>query len=59
MDPDETLRVIRLTARQMEVDSDPAIRAAHALELAEHVAALDEWLSNGGFLPLAWMKGRT
>jgi len=25
--------------------------------LAEHVQALDEWLSKGGFLPHDWLRG--
>lgn len=54
MDPSETLRIIRLTIAQMRADEHPDIRKAHADELAEHVEALDEWLSRGGFLPSAW-----
>lgn len=58
MDPNEALRLARLTAAQIEADTDPGVRNAHALELAEYFKALDEWLTVGGFLPLAWTKGR-
>lgn len=54
MDPNETLRVLRLTIRQMDADENPAIKAAHAEEVAEYFEALDEWLSRGGLLPEAW-----
>lgn len=56
MDPNETLRLLRLTVKQMRADEDPAVRKAHADEIAEYVEALDEWLSSGGFLPEAWSK---
>lgn len=54
MDPNETLRIIRLTTKQMRVDEHPDIRKQHADDLAEHVEALDEWLTKGGFLPSDW-----
>ena len=54
MDPNETLRLIRLTIKQMDVDENPYIKAAHAEEIAEYFEALDEWLSKGGFLPTHW-----
>lgn len=56
MDPDEALRILRLTAKQMDADENPLIFAAHANELIEHFTALDEWLSKGGFLPAAWAQ---
>lgn len=43
-----------MTIKQMRVDSNPAIRVAHAAELAEHFEALDEWLAKGGYLPTRW-----
>lgn len=58
MDPNETLRLLRLTVAQMRVDESPEIRKAHADEIAEYVEALDGWLSGGGFLPDAWLAGR-
>lgn len=54
MDPNETLRLLRLTIKQMRVDTDPAIRQAHADEIAEYFEALDGWLIRGGFLPEPW-----
>lgn len=54
MDPNETLRLIRLTIAQMRVDTDRNVRRAHAEEIAEYFEALDEWASKGGFLPAAW-----
>lgn len=47
MDPNETLRRLRAAFE----DGD----ANGALDLFE---ALDEWLSEGGFLPTAWEGGR-
>lgn len=50
MDPNETLRIIRQELESAESD-------AHEVDvdrLVEHVRALDEWLSSGGFLPKAW-----
>ena len=58
MDPNETLRLLRLTIKQMAVDTDPDIRAAHADEIAEYFEALDGWMSTGGFLPKAWRPYR-
>lgn len=54
MDPNEALRLIRLTIKQMRVDTDPFIKQAHAEELAEYVEGLDEWLSRDGILPDDW-----
>lgn len=50
MDPNEALRQIRESASRY-LDSG---RHVDAGTLAEHVEALDEWLSRGGFLPDAW-----
>lgn len=57
MDPNETLRLLRLTIKQMRVDEDPGVRKAHAEEVAEYFEALDQWLSRGGFPPEAWREG--
>lgn len=60
MDPNETLRIIRALIRQLRVEAPTPTRPAapeyvqHARDLAEHVAALDEWLMNGGFAPADW-----
>jgi hypothetical protein len=55
MDPDELLRLIRLTIKQMTVDEHPGIYKAHAQELAGYVTALDDQLSNDGNLPSDWV----
>jgi hypothetical protein len=55
MDPNETLRLIRLTIKQMAVEEKGGLMwTAHAVELSEYVEALDEWLTNGGSLPTDW-----
>lgn len=54
MDPDETLRLIRLTIKQMKVDDNVKILTAHADELIEYFEALDKWLTEGGFSPVEW-----
>lgn len=55
MDPNATLARIReLTASLLDSDADPGTAASIGDQLAEHVQALDEWLSKGGFLPRAW-----
>lgn len=49
MDPNANLAVVRrLAASILDGERDLAD------SLAEHVQALDEWLSRGGFLPSAW-----
>lgn len=58
MDPNETLDEIRdLVARMNGGLYAPAMLAASA-EVAEKFAALDEWMSNGGFLPRDWQDRR-
>jgi hypothetical protein len=54
MDPNEALRLIRLTIAQMRVDESPAVKMAHAEEIVEYFEALDNWLKNDGFLPSDW-----
>ncbi len=49
MDINATLAEIRLIV-QARLDNEEDDR------LAEAVHYLDEWLSNGGFLPAAWQK---
>lgn len=58
MDPNQLLLLIRMTSMQMKMDEDPAVFKAHAEELMEYIADLDEWLTKGGFLPAAWDKER-
>lgn len=57
MDPDTCLKELRalvsmvLTAKRgRKHDQVTALE----VDMAEHVEALDEWISNGGFLPDAW-----
>jgi hypothetical protein len=57
MDPNETLRLLRLTIKQMGVEPKNAIWMAHAEEVVEYVEALDTWLSSGGFIPDDWKAG--
>lgn len=55
MDPNEALAKVRALAALMlheEFEAAGGINAA--CELAEHITALDEWLSRDGFLPDDW-----
>ena len=54
MDPDAALRAARLALRNMSSAPNSAEFIGSAESLAEHFAALDEWLGNGGFLPADW-----
>lgn len=54
MDPNETLSELRRWADNHNVAPQPAT----ADLLVEHFAALDEWLSEGGFLPNNWQANR-
>jgi hypothetical protein len=49
MDPNETLDRIRKLCRPEAREIDP-----DGSDLSDHVEALDEWLTGGGFLPEAW-----
>jgi hypothetical protein len=63
MDPNEALRIIRATIKQMAVEDKTPIQESadlfsfvqHARDLAATVTGLDEWLSKDGFLPADWM----
>jgi hypothetical protein len=63
MDPNEALRQIRLTTKQMAVEDKTPIQESaelfsfiqHARDLATLVDGLDEWLSRDGMLPFDWM----
>lgn len=58
MDPDETLRLARGAAKELEealngpLDLEAIDNAA--TDLLEYFQALDGWLSKGGFLPKRW-----
>lgn len=53
MDPDENLREQRALVKKWLAGH---ISLGEAARLAELVQALDEWMSNGGFLPKAWNR---
>ena len=61
MDPNACLNELRrLAADVPNMNSENAEELAQALEtFQDHFEALDQWLTRGGFLPLAWceMKG--
>jgi hypothetical protein len=57
MDPNEALRIIREARAELFSEGEP-YDPETVRTLAEHVDALDTWLSKGGFLPAAWMAGR-
>ncbi len=55
MDPDVALAEIREALERIaENSTSPYWRSYAYLRVAERVAALDEWISKGGFLPAAW-----
>lgn len=51
MDPNKVLKKARAKAERILNDDS---NTAEAQAFAEHFQALDEWLSNGGFLPEDW-----
>lgn len=54
MDIDATLAMIRdYVADVLESDCD----SDAAIELAELVSGLDDWISRGGYLPADWQRG--
>lgn len=57
MDPNATLARLR---ELLAVDPDESPEAAleNFDEVAEKFKALDEWMSNGGFLPTDWRDDR-
>lgn len=59
MDPDQTLTELRAAAAQMRDEGTYTgnflIAASTMLEAFE---ALDNWMSNGGFLPTQWQHPR-
>jgi len=52
MDPDAALFAIRELAAAIAAADEVSPWQAH--ELAEHVQALDAWITKGGFLPKDW-----
>ena len=62
MDPDAALALIRtgvalFNSRQDR--GDEAAAADAAVEIMEAIEGLDNWITNGGFLPRAWTKETT
>ena len=53
MDPNATLHNIR---RYLGIAHEADLSEAEGNALAELMLSLDEWLSNGGFLPSAWSR---
>lgn len=53
MDPTETLTKIRSALETMEHATGDRWEMA-AEDAANGIAALDEWISKGGFLPTQW-----
>lgn len=54
MDPNATYEILSTRARQILEREDT--EDEHAVEMAEHFQALDQWLHTGGFLPSAWQR---
>lgn len=51
MDPEAALSKLREMVGDINADNH---HSSTTRRLAERFEALDEWLSNGGFLPAAW-----
>lgn len=62
MDPNANLLRQRAIVREVRhhqdhpTDAGEGVLASLAMELAEHVEALDEWITKGGALPAAWRR---
>jgi hypothetical protein len=61
MDPDETLRTIRDLVAQIRggtiaIHETGKPQRFLGDELADHVTALDTWLTGGGFPPREWVS---
>lgn len=59
MDPDEVLRLARIANEKSLTTNDIDLCVELAEEALERYAALDEWISKGGFLPAAWARPTT
>ena len=55
MDPDETLRQLRALNAEL---ADETSEEEKVFELCMLIAALDEWMTHGGFLPRDWNQFR-
>jgi hypothetical protein len=56
MDPDEALKNARRAVKRYIDEQDPQRLALASADLVDAFAALDGWLSKGGFLPQAWAR---
>ena len=56
MDPDEALAQLREAIESVWAAESSVAASSAADRVAEHAAALDQWLSRGGFLPAAWSR---
>jgi hypothetical protein len=56
MDPDVALHNVKTALEKVQNDLDmhSLIDYDNVIELIQNLAALDEWLSKGGFLPNQW-----
>lgn len=57
MDPEATVAAIRDILKRYDA-GDYEVAESVLDELATHVAAIDTWMTNGGFLPPQWMRHR-
>lgn len=60
MDPNEALRQLRMVTENAHVIDYGNHREVTELlrDMIDHVSALDEWMTRGGFLPTAWEAHR-
>lgn len=56
MDPNATLKIMRQLTKRVQSRPNVTATDADAHELAAALVDLDEWLSNGGFLPQEWSR---
>jgi hypothetical protein len=58
MDPDAALAELREFVAEVKEQRDYSVGELENLlsYFAEHFEALDNWLTNGGFLPADWKK---
>lgn len=57
MDPNATLADLRALVAEVIAREDKGVflpKRQHAVDMAQLVDSLDEWLTRGGFLPNAW-----
>ena len=55
MDPNENL-AHQLRLAKSIIDDEYEVDSADAVDLAELVVALNDWIVAGGFLPAAWKR---